>query len=110
MGEEEEKGSKKDPRKRLKEKGGKPRIPVGWISPLCWTSILRTQTMKTIKSVPRKKRVRGRVVMRNGHKPFSLRGGRNQTNLVMSDLEIPLLELVLSLDQICVLFCNRTCH
>jgi len=46
--------------------------------------------------------------MRSGRKSIFL--GRNQTKLVMSDLEIPpLLDLVLSLDLICVLFCNCTC-
>merc|ERR1711971_713585 len=89
------------------------RTAAGSTSPPSWTSTLLTRTMKTIRSVPRRKRVRVEAVMRSGRRTI-LSVFRKKPNKTCDDERLGdtdrLLELVLSLDLMCVLFCNCTCH
>merc|ERR1711962_1083923 len=77
---EEEKGSKKDSTKRLKEKGGKPRKSnkrtakntSGVDQSTLLDFYLADTDDENYQISASEKESEGEVVMRNGHKPFSL--------------------------------------
>merc|ERR1712037_157324 len=80
----EGKGEKRQTRRRREgsrgsRTSGARRTAAGSTSPPSWTSTLPTRTMRTIKSVPRKRRVRVEAATRSGRKTSLFRKKPNKT-------------------------------